>query len=133
MTNGGDPKLINDRWMMIENDRDLLQSLPIAVVIPFRTKLRAKSSSLSSLVKRNRNKSSKGKSVFFKQTAGKWFRDHDDKGIQTLNDAKLPSHYKVPASPCVSALGHWIDKTPSTIIPKKNGPSRKRKQKRKQK
>ncbi|KAM2615895.1 hypothetical protein TB2_030351 [Malus domestica] len=75
-------------------------------------------------------KSNEGKAGSFKHTAGKWPSDHDDKGIQTSNDAKLLlSHYKVPASSCVSALGHWIDKTLSTIILKKSGPPRKRKQK----
>ncbi|KAM2498973.1 hypothetical protein PS1_041183 [Malus domestica] len=74
------------------------------------------------------------KFAIFRSGKLQWSRDHNDKGIQTSNDAKLlPSHYKVPASPCVSALGCWIDKTSSTVIPKKSNPPRKRKQKIKQK
>ncbi|KAM1535535.1 hypothetical protein ACFX1S_014633 [Malus domestica] len=65
-------------------------------------------------------KNNEGKAGSFKHTAGKWPSDHNDKGIQTSNDAKLlPSHYKVSTSPCVSALGHWIDKILSTIILKR--------------
>ncbi|KAM1354250.1 hypothetical protein ACFX2H_033624 [Malus domestica] len=39
-------------------------------------------------------KSSEGKAGSFKHTAGKWSGDHDDKGIQTSNDAK---HFAISA------------------------------------